>query len=171
MCYSWPDLWPHQKELLNLLRSSFIPLPAAHFPPSLRTSYGQWLREVFFWDEQHAKSLCIVSMRIVWSCTSGDWTWLNIISKLKHKALVGILAQKFSSPSGKQFDNRAVMEDVPFQIQYRRKLKPSWLGTVSWCFMPFQKEKCSVAAAHVWKCLSFSPLQRPHIKHCHKSVI
>lgn len=105
MCYSWPDLWPHQKDLLNLQRSSFIPLPAAHFPPLLRRSYGQWLREVVFWEKQHAKSLCIVSTHVVWCSLPGSMIkhgWrLNIICKLKHEALVGILAQKFSSPAGK----------------------------------------------------------------------
>lgn len=161
MCYSWPDLWPHQKDLLNLQRSSFIPLPAAHFPPSLRTSYGQWLREVFFREERHAESLCIVSMHIVWRSPSASmikhYRRLNIICKLKHEALVGISALKFSSPAGKQFDNRAVMEDVPFWIQYRGKLKVSWLGTVRRCFMLLPKGKCSEAAAHVWKCSLFFP--------------
>lgn len=164
MCYSWPDLWPHHKDLLNLQRSSFIPLPAAHFPPSLRTSYGQWLRDVFFWEEQHAKSLCIVSMHIAWCSTSGSMIKhhrrLNIICKLKHEALVRIVAQKFSSPGGKQFDNRAVMKDVPFWIQYRWKKNPSWLWTVPQCFMTFPKGKSSVAAAHVWKCSLFSPLAK-----------
>lgn len=27
MCYSWEDLWPHLKALINLLRDSFLPFP------------------------------------------------------------------------------------------------------------------------------------------------
>lgn len=68
-------------------------------------------------------------MHIVWRSLSGSVIKhrrrLNIICELKHEALVGVLAQKFGSPAGKQFDKRAVMEDAPLRIRYRGKLKQS----------------------------------------------